>query len=500
MIAPGRCVLSLLLSMGVVGCASGGRSAGRLPQPVAAGASTVAVSRASGWLVYAFGAAVVDANAVSSRPYTASYVGAERIERTVQLPEATAVSWSADGRWLALCGPVAGAQVHHARVIRFDGQRVGEPVDLGECSGLSQAPGAPRLLIRTPDAWRGVDLSSEIPRQSGAFKAFAEPIEWSPSATQLLARAAGPGQPLHVVSGLGGQPLVVPLDVQRGRASYCRWGPSELLACIVEGEEPPRSFSLQTIDTRTGSRAVHALTERPASFGWAGPDVLVYELPKGGGVYALRGGVATQLLVPGESDRLEHQALSPVGGWLLDGESGHVRLWDLASAPREVVVPGLSAQLLDPRWSRNGEHALIGVRHAQYRSLPSEVWLVARAAKKPALVRVATATATRWPAAWFSPGSEWVLVTLSDIVVPTAATSPAPAPQQNRAFAVNVASGARFDLPVGWGDWASDDTAFCAVDRERGQLLVVRVQGQQLATPEVLSVLGPGMLHLAWQP
>ena len=428
-------------------------------------------------------------------------MGPERIEKVVALPPTTAAGWSANGRWLALCTPVPSSgpeqDLHQAQVIHVDGDQFSEPVQVGDCTAFDWAPVSQQLLVRSRSAWRLVDLSTLVPRQIPIAGELAALLDWSPTGRRLLARSVDIPRRLRILDTSESYLRVQSWDFHAHASNWCLWSPDDALVCVVDD---PTGSRLEIRFASPTTPRSHVADGRVVSLAWVTPRKLVYEL-ENTGVYTFEAGTATQLFTPGDRQGLDYYRPSPRGGWLLDTASGHLRLWDLNAAPRSVEVSGVSGQLLDPRWSQNGEHAVVSVQHPLYRSRASEVWLLADAAKDPQLGRIASAQPGMALSAWFSPGSQWVIVSQESAVVPLAqdSSSAQRGTPPGQTTAVHVASRTKVALPLGLGDWANDDSAFVAVDRERG-LMVFRVTAAAFAPPERVRALEPGRASILWQP
>jgi WD40 repeat protein len=496
--------------LALIGCIASACGVARGPSVApSAGTSAAVPERAAmprRWLLHAFLNDVVSPGHGSALEYTASYVGPTRIERSLKLPRATVLSWSPDGRWLALCSPElegsSGHTLYRASALGFDGDRVSEPLPLGACASFDWAPTGGKLLVRNDKGARLWHFTDSAPSMTEMAEVLAEPVDWSPTGRYFLARLPPPDRRMVVVHAEGPAPRVERLELGAVAPRSCRWGPTDALGCVVESSDGTSALLLQApYSSAAFLSATSHVPHPPArfqSYDWATERVLVYELGGARGVHALRpGGASTQLFLPGESDGLENWRLSPAGRWLLDGASGSVRLWDLLSDARPRVLSGLSGDLLNPRWSPSGEHALLGVRQRHQRALEGDVWLVAHATHQASLTRVASPPAGQTSFARFSPGSQWVLISFASDAIPPAsagASVQAAAPS----LAVHVASGARSEVPR--AEWASDDSAFVASDPERRRVLLVRVQSASFGTPEPLAASAPGALRVLWQP
>lgn len=459
--------------------------------------------RPSRWLLHAFLPTVLDAKRSAGIEYTAGFIGPERIEKSIQLPPATSAGWSPDGHWLALCSPVPSSDaeqgLHQLLAIRFDGAHTSDPMQLGDCTAFDWAPAGQRLLIQDRAAWRLVDLSAQTPRQTPIAAELASPIEWSPNGRRILAHSADTRRDLRVVHALEPTPRVEALDINRDHWRGCRWSPQDALACVID---TPTGATIQFRYANPTTPTQHTLDSRLWSFDWATENTLVYQLKNAGAVFALQTGTAIPLFTPGDLYGLEYQRLSPQGTWLLDTASGHVRLWNLTGSATSTDVPGLEGSLLNPRWSPNGQHALVGVQHRRVHPFQTDVWLVAQATKDAQVARIASVEAGQATVSWFSPGSEWVFVSTGPDVIQLASTTGS-AKQETaatRSVAVHVATRTTVPLPLGIGEWSRDDSAFVAIDREDGQMLVVRVRDATFAEPELVRSLEPGVPTLMWQP
>lgn len=493
----------LVIWICATGCASG---AARAPASTAESAPT-AVSPARGrWLLHGEIAGPVAAGGLAVS-YLSTWLGPEHMGQTVRLPSAYSVSFSPDGKWLALCSPdPSGAQpssTRRASVIRFEAERISEPLVVGACQALEWAPTGAHLLLESDSDWKLIELGGAKPviRELGA--GLETPVTWSPSGRYLVASERNVTHALALVSlleaGLPPQPLQL-FGLPRGA---CSWSGADALACTVERQGKHELMLDQVGAPSVGPEPyVTELTSPLTWLGWATNRVVAYELSRAGGVYAFGEGLAaTRLFEPASSYGLDYFRLSPTGRWLLDCAGQGARLWDLAGVPRSVPLPGLSSVLVNPRWSSNGRHALLGVRHPQYGSQQTDVWLVSEASTEPKLARLTNLAPGRQSFASFSPGSSWVLVSVApDTPTPAAETRlPAAAePTPTVHFALNVAAHAERTLPLGFGEWAPDDSAF--VVSHDARLLAFRVRGSDFVGPEDLGSTGSGTLRLVWQP
>lgn len=488
------------------GCTSAPAATARPPSSAAESKPASSGSTRGRWLLHGAlaGPASADGVAVS---YLATWLGSERAGRTVQLPSAYSVSFSADGKWLALCGPNPSSTpsdpARRASVIRFEAERVSDPIDLGACQKLEWAPTGTRLLLQGDSDWRLVELGGSEPlvRELGAR--LEAPVSWSKSGRYFVAQERDGSHALALVSLL--QPTLPPHSLEpfglpRGA---CNWSSSDALACAVE-RNGKHELLLAQLGAANADPELH-VTEAPLPLtwlGWGTDRVVAYELARGGGVYALGGDLkTTRLFEPASDSGLDYFRLSPIGRWLLDCAGDGARLWDLGSVPRSVPLPGLPPALVNPRWSMDGKHALLGVRHAQHASQQTDVWLISEAATAPKLVRIASVAPARQSFAVFSPGSRWVLVSVAgDVPMPAAPTGSPAASEAGtpRSFAVDIAAGSEQPLPLGVGEWAADDSAF--VVNQNAHLLAFRVRGSEFVGPEDLGSSGPGAPRLLWQP
>lgn len=494
--------LALLVSLAVAACSAGVRQPERAPRAATPSASTIASVRPSRWLLHAFQSLVADSKRSVGRTYTASYVGPERIEKSIQLPPAFEPGWSPDGHWLALCGPApssdAERDVHQLLAIRFDAEHTSDPVPLGECSSFAWAPVGQRLLIQNGTAWRLVDFSAEPPRQTLIAEELAGLVAWSPTGRRILAHSTGSARDLRVIHAAEPTPRVEALGIERASWRGCSWSPQDALACVVQEQS---KLTLQIRYANPAMPTRYTLESRLWSFGWATENTLVYQLQGSGAVIALQSGTSIPLFSPGDLYGIQSQALSPRGSWLLDTVSRHVRLWNFANGVTSSTVRGLAGPLLNPHWSPNGQHALVGVQHPRSHALQTDVWLVAHATQNAQVARIATVQSGQATSSQFSPGSQWVFVTTGPDFIPLASSGSAnPATATTSWTAVHVATRTNQPLPPGTGAWASDDSAFATMDPDRARLLVVRVRGAAFAEPEVVRNAESPVPSLLWQP
>ncbi|HYQ15132.1 MAG TPA: hypothetical protein VEQ58_05235 [Polyangiaceae bacterium] len=498
-------VIGALLVAAAAGCGHAPPNGNGARTPAGAVASTpAAASPARGrWLLHGSLTASVGVDGVAAS-YLATWFGAEHVGRTVSLPGAYYVSFSPDGKWLTLCIPdPEGATPHairRASVLRLDGESISEPLVVGECGELEWAPTGARLLLRSDDRdWRLVELGGSEPlvRELGAR--FQSPISWSPNGRYFVAPGRDETQDLLLVSVLErGRPAQV-LDGFAESRRACHWSSTDGFACVVVRQGKEQLVIAHVSDVSLAPHVVEP--SLPVKwFGWATDRALVYEHERDGGVYVLGADLASmRLFEPAASAGYYSSTMSPRGGWLLDCAGEGARLWDLASAPRRVPLPGLPARLVNPRWSPDGKHALLGVPHRAASLQQDDVWLVADASREPRLARVAKLAPERQSYARFSPASGWVLVSVSTDVPTLAAAARASDPDPAAShFAVHVATLAERPLPFGSAAWAADDSAFVTADDAR--LLGFRVRGTTIIGPEDLGRLGaPGTTPI-WQP
>lgn len=497
--------LTLLILMTGAACNGGGRLPAAEPPAASAKSPPVASSRPSRWLLHAFSANVVDASRKGpvGITYTASYVGPERVEKSLALPPAIKAGWSPDGRWLALCSVVTSGsdepEVHQAVAIRFDGDRASAPIQLGECTSFDWAPVGQRLLIQNGRAWRIVDFSGPARRETPIVGEVEAPVAWSPNGRRFLARAADAQRSLRVVHALEPSPHAEALGFDGRVTRWCRWGPQDALACAVQTLGAPPESAIEILYAGAGVASSVPLPAYVDSFEWANEQTLVYELEREGGLYAHHSGTTTQLTLPGRRAGLAQSILSPKGTWLLDTVTGNARLWNLASTPHSTILLGMPGPLVNARWSRNGKHAVLGVVHPRG-TLQTDVWLVTNATTNPTPTRIATAGAGQASSASFSPGSEWAFVSMGPDIIPLAGASAPTKPVTTlQSSAVHIAT--LTTLPLTFtGDWASDDSAFVTAEREGGRVLLVRVQGNTFRPAEVLRATRPDRFEVLWQP
>lgn len=489
--------------MAAVGCGGGARGPATSNVATASAAPATAAAQPKRWLLHTFHPNVVDANRPTVVAYSASLVGPERVEKTVSLPPAELVRWSPDGHWLALCGSVPGSEAEkdprRALAIRFEGEQVSDPLDLGECTNVEWAPAGQRLLVQNHQAWRIADFSSHPPHQAPIAAELAVPVDWSPNGRRFLARTAGTRDDVQVVHLIEPTPRAEALEFNGWLPHWCRWSPQDALACAVETSSKPPAYSIGVLYAGPSIDSSLPLDARLQAFNWATPNTLVYQLTSGA-VHAVRASGDTKLFELGGKFGPNHQVLSPRGNWLLDTASGHVRLWNLTAFPRSQEVPGLSGPLVDPVWSPNGEHAVVGVQRRPRFPAKSDLWLLEHATQGAVPVRVGNVPEWHTISAWFSPGSEWLLVTTGPEVIPlaNAGARPLSIPVRNRA--VHVATRVSSPLPFGSGEWAPDDRAFVAVDHEGRRVLLFRPHGADLGDPELLRATEPGTVRLLWAP
>lgn len=497
-----RQCLTLLLSLAVSACSAGAREPVKGSNVAGPSAVTIASVRPKRWLLHAFQQLVADSKRSVGHTYTASYVGPERIEKSIELPPTYGPGWSPDGHWLALCSPAPSSHteqdVRQLLAIRFDAEQTSDPLPLGECTSFAWSPVGQRLLIQNRTAWRLADFSAQPPRQIPIAEELVGPVAWSPNGRRILAHSTDSARDLRVIHAAEPTPRVEALDIDRASWRGCRWSPQDALACVVA---TPPGVTLQIRYANPTTPPRHPLQSRVWSFDWATENTLVYQLQDTGAVFALQSGTATPLFTPGDLYGLDYQGLSPKSSWLLDTASGHIRLWNLGNAVTSRVVPGLTGLLMNPRWSPNGEHALVGVQHPRSHALQTDVWLVAHATQSAQVARIATVQAGQATSSQFSPGSQWVFVTAGPDVISLAGSGSAnPATAAMRWTAVHVGTQANEPLPPGIGAWAPDDSAFATMDPDRARLLVVRVRGAAFVEPEVVRNAESPVPNLIWQP